>query len=169
MWSFLASAAAPYLLDVITGTSKKQKKATDAYQSGIDSTIGNLKNEMGNSAADSTIFKSSESEVKKQSKRAIDLLSNDAAASGMSDEAKIGGIAQINEGSNDALVSALDVADQQRKQIQQQVDNLLLSKLGFQVQQANSQGNALSNVSSNLSAILPFLFRKKPTPVGETP
>jgi hypothetical protein len=87
----------------------------------------------------------------------------------MSDEAKLGGMAQINEGSNNTLISALDSADQQRRQIQQQVDNLLLSKLGFQVQQANNQGNAMASVSSNLSAILPFLFRKKPTPVGETP
>jgi hypothetical protein len=167
-WAFLGSSAVPFLTDFLTGSSKKLKNAQNEQQSGIQSILDRIKGDMGTSASDSVMFKAGENKLQKQSKHAVDLLNNQVAAGGLTDEAKLGGLAGINEGGANATVNLLEQADQQRKALQDQYDNLLLKKLGFNVDLAGQQMQGVQGLSSNLASILPFLFRKQQQPVGTT-
>jgi len=120
---------------------------------------------MGSGAADSLSYKTAMAQANKGYKLHSDANNQYAAASGMSDEAKLGQMATMNDGYNSQQLNSLSIADQERKRLQQQRDAVMMQLSGMQTNRAGQLGKSQQQMSGGLMAMVPYLL-DKPKPVG---
>ena len=154
----ILSAGAGPLLDLFTGASGKQKRAQEAQQSQLQAIMDRIKGDMGNSAADSLGYKTMMAQLDKGYDRQSNANNQYAAASGASDEARLGQLATQNDGYNTQQLGALSQADQQRRQLQNQYDSVASQKAGFGVQQADTGVQQQNALLGGAMSMVPYLL-----------
>jgi len=162
----LLSAAAPSILDLFTGASKKQASAQADQTNQMQQMLNRLGVDMGAGVADSTSYKTSQALNNKAYDRQALGLNRNAAASGMSSEAKLGGLALMNDSYNTANLNAMQIAEQERKRLQAQRDQLQMSLSGMKLGQANTLAQGTQQMGAGIMQMVPYLMSQK-TPVGE--
>ena len=154
----ILSAGAGPLLDLFTGASGKQKRAQEAQQSQLQAIMDRIRGDMGNSAADSLGYKTMMAQLDKGYDRQSNANNQYAAASGASDEARLGQLATQNDGYNTQQLGALSQADQQRRQLQSQYDSVAGQKAGLGVQQADTGVQQQNALLGGAMSMVPYLL-----------
>lgn len=148
-----ASALAPTAIDLLTGASKKKNSAYDAYDNEVTNQVNELGNEAGSSVTDSLMYQTGQSELDKAVKKQTENINANAASGGLTDEAKLGNTATLNEGYNTSILRLLGAASADRKRILAQKRALKLQQLGYKVNKTTEENNSQSNLSGMLSGI----------------
>lgn len=148
-----ASAAAPTVIDLLTGASKKKRSAYDAIGLELDDQLTDLDEEMGASVTESASFKSGTELLDKSVKKNLERVEANAAAGGLTDEAKLGALNDVNEGYSGSVLQLLSKAEQDREALEAQRRALKLKKLGFNLDRATATKDAQDKLVGGLSSI----------------
>lgn len=153
-----AQAVLPSVIDIITGASGNARKAREAQDSQLAEIMNRIRGEMGNSAADSTYYKTLMAQADKSYNRQSNANNQYAAASGASDEAKLGQLSEMNDGYNTQQLNTLSAADQQRRQLQSQWDSVAAQRAALGVGNANQGLANQSALTGGAMSLLGSMF-----------
>lgn len=153
----LATGIAPPLFDLATGASRKRRQAVDAQQAELQRIINELTGEVGTNLETSAPFKTQMTALNKQYDRQSDRITQDAAAQGLTDEAKLGRISTTNDALNAATGDVIVRADEQRKRLKDRIRALTLEKLGLATTEASEGANAQALWMTQAASLVPYL------------
>jgi hypothetical protein len=161
-WPLLASSAisslAPYAIDAITGKSRAKKRAENALFDSAERDIAELNEEAGQTVTDSLLYKTAMGEANKAYKKQDEANEQQLAASGGTQEARLGMKAILNEGYNKVQTNTLAQSEIRRKQLRDQIralrSGMLQAKLQQQQQEFANQNALAGNIGPALGGLL---------------
>lgn len=154
----LAAGAFSGVVDLISGASKKRKRAQDSYLGELGRQSDRLTGEIGPSATQSTGFKANKSLLDQTYGEQSKAMDQGAAASGATPEAQLGARDRLNMSYNRGILGALSNAENERRQLMRMRDDLLLQRYASELGIANQGLDAQQMFTSGISTILPYLF-----------
>lgn len=149
----------PGLIDSITGVSARRKRAIDQIQSELSSQALDVQQEMGLSAAQSTLYKTMEGQLVKGQSRAAEELAQRAAAGGLTSEAQLGATAVQAEALNNATSGALVQAEARRQRLKELYRQLTMQKLQVEAGEAAGIQQQHAALWQGIATTVPTLFR----------
>jgi hypothetical protein len=164
MWNVLAgfaAGAAPGVIDLFTGASKKRKAAKDAQKKAYDQMIGELNVDIGKSVIDSLPFKTALSALDENYGRQDQANTRTLAAAGVGSEGMLGSKARLNESFNRGVIAALADAENVRAGKLAQRNNLMLQKYGLDVQDADNTMALQGQMAQGITSVIPYLLDPK--------
>jgi hypothetical protein len=128
--------------DMYSGLYNKDIGDIDQGLGFLQRMYGQLTNDAGRSYLDTTEGKAFQSNIKRNSRQAKDRLRNDASLMGLSDEAYLAGLGNVNENQALSFRDLITGSDQRRANLNNQRQGILGQILSGNLAQANLKGDA---------------------------
>ncbi len=169
MVGYIAAALAPYLADAIGGGNSGVDEALNKKNALLQSIMERVKKQAGSNPLDSQEFKTQKALINKNQKRALDMIIQNKATTGQTDEATLGEKANLNNSYQDATLDALMKSLEERKRLMAYYDQLSLGRADSDLSLAQSKRAQLQKAGARLGALMPYIFKNTATPPDVSP